>query len=146
MIRFLGQFPKRSLQREGHSLLRVLRGECPEWVIRQSHNPLGRAHNYESEACSYSGLYERQALQPASRGYPSSTTGTRPRVSISICKAGLRSVISRIIRCALASGVSSRYCRRDCQSRRIKSAVSIFFLRSASVAFCSNTSETLILR
>ena len=30
--------------------------------LGQRPKPLGRAHNYESEACSYSGLYQGQAL------------------------------------------------------------------------------------
>jgi len=36
-------------------------------VGRGNAQPLGRAHNYESEACSYSGLYQGQALSVTPR-------------------------------------------------------------------------------
>ena len=66
------------VQEESHSMLGVLRGrqsmsgvskeKVTLWAgctglkvlagfLGQSHKPLGRAHNYGSEACSYSGLY-----------------------------------------------------------------------------------------
>ncbi len=53
-----GERPKRWVQGEGHSLLGVRRGNAPCagqgqshcGFLGQSHKPLGRAHNYGSEA------------------------------------------------------------------------------------------------
>ena len=62
---------KRSSQREGHSLVGLHRADSPcrvlraaSWVGRGNAQPLGRAHNYGSEACSYSGLYQGKPCHP----------------------------------------------------------------------------------
>ena len=81
----------------------------PCGLLGQSPNPLGRAHNYVSGACSYSGLYQWQAivckLQPTASallrqgGFSSSLpigdapTSTRSKSSISFCRTGFFSII-----------------------------------------------------
>ena len=47
---------------EGHPLARFHRASTLGGFLGQSPESLGRAHNYESEARSYSGLYQGQAL------------------------------------------------------------------------------------
>ena len=60
---FLEAVPIREIAKRGSLFALGAQGRnALSGSLGQSLNPLGRAHNYVSEACSYSGLYQGQAL------------------------------------------------------------------------------------
>ena len=65
--------------------------------LGQRPKPLGRAHNYESEACSYSGLYLGKPSQSRhANGVPLKSCAVRPSVPpgyVGVIHAAIRAVL-----------------------------------------------------
>lgn len=71
--------------------------------------PLGRAHNYGSEACSYSGLYlDKPSQSPHDNGVPLKTLPMLPDLP-SLCRSNL-AAIRAVLRLAVAPCAVSAGC------------------------------------